>query len=136
VPLVSPRLHGNPMLDRDPDQVGGTREAEFILHLAAIIRYRLVAETDRPGNLQHAVAFAEEPENFEIATRQILKGMRQRRPAGRLDGEQGEFLSDLGLDVVVPRGDAEDGERNLVWRRVLRHIAERRARRELNRRAR
>ena len=45
--------------------------------------------------------------------------------SGRPDGEQGEFLRDIGLDIFVPRGDVDDGQRNLIRWRVLRHIAER-----------
>ena len=64
------------MFDRDPDQIGGSREAELVLHMAAIIRHGLVAEADRIGDLQQTVAFAKEPENFEIAARQLPEGMR------------------------------------------------------------
>ena len=99
----------DPMLDRDPDQIGCSRKAELILHMAAIVRHGFVAEADCSGDLQHAVAFAKEPENFEIAARQILEGMRQRGQSGRPDGEQGEFLRNLRLDVVTPSGDTEDG---------------------------
>jgi hypothetical protein len=94
------------VLDRDPDQIGSSRKAELVLYVAAIIRHGLVAEADRIGDLQQAVAFAEEPENLQVAARQILEGVRQGGTAGRPDGEQGKFLRDIGLYVFVPRGNA------------------------------
>lgn len=75
------------MLDRDPDQVSGSGKAELVLDMAAIVRHRLVTEADRFGDPQQAVAFAEKPENFEIAARQILERMRQKGPTGRPDAE-------------------------------------------------
>ena len=68
------------MLDRDPDQVGSSRKAELVLYVAAIIRHGLVAEADRIGDLQQAVAFAEEPENLQVAARQILEGVHKGEP--------------------------------------------------------
>jgi hypothetical protein len=52
------------------------REAELVLHVAAIIRHGLVAEANRIGDLQQAVTFAEKPENLEIAACQVVEGMR------------------------------------------------------------
>jgi hypothetical protein len=35
------------MLDRDPDQIGGSRKAKLVLHLSAIVRHGFVAKADR-----------------------------------------------------------------------------------------
>ena len=69
---IRPGLRGDLMLDFDPDQIGGSGKAKLVLHFSAIVRHGFVAETDRIGDLQHAVAFAEELENLQIAGRQIL----------------------------------------------------------------
>lgn len=58
---IRPGLGGDLMLDRDPDQIGGSGKTKLVLHLGAIVRNRLIAETDRPGDLLQAVALAEEP---------------------------------------------------------------------------
>ena len=68
-------MRGDLILDRDPDQIGGSCEAELVLHVAAIIRHGLVAEADRIGDLQQAVAFAKKLENLEIAACQVVEGM-------------------------------------------------------------
>jgi hypothetical protein len=55
------------VLDRDPDQIGSSRKAKLALYLGAIVRHSLVANANCIGDLHQAIAFAEEPENFEIA---------------------------------------------------------------------
>ena len=102
------------MLDRNPDQIGGSGKAELVLHLAAIIRHGFVAEANRVGDLRQAVAFAKQPEDLKIAARPLREGIQQGGPARCPDGEQRQFLRNPRFDVLLPGGDTEDGLGDLI----------------------
>src|SRR5580692_8336794 len=95
---------GDAALDGDPDEVGGSGDAELGFDLAAGVGDGLVADADRRGDLIEAAPAAEEPQDLEFPRRQLL----QRR-ARRVDVRERQFLGDLVLDVALAGGDPPDG---------------------------
>jgi hypothetical protein len=97
------------MLDRYTDHVGSSRKAKFILNTGAIICDGFVAQANCIGDLHQAVAFAEEPENLQVAVRQVIEGMQRRGLARGADREQGKFLGDFWLDIILSHCNARNG---------------------------